>query len=150
VVDKTKVTDEGALLAAAKAQPDFGGVWFDDLADTEGGHQDLSKGVFTVSFTGDLDRHEIELRKVWGGPLCITQAPATKRALDAAVDQLLTDQQGGRFDGLDRLDVMGFVVNEMRGTVDLQVVWAPDGTEAQLSDHYKVPIHLAPALHPIA
>ena len=36
IVDPSKVADEHPLLAAARSQPDFGGLWFDDL----GAHQD--------------------------------------------------------------------------------------------------------------
>ena len=147
VVDPTKVTDESALLRAAKAQPDFGGVWFDDLGiETDGGYQDPSRGVFTVSFTGDLTRHEAELRKVWGGPLCVTLAPASKTELEAATAKVLADQNN---DALDGFEVTGFGVNDMYGSLDIRVLWAPAGTEEMLSERYGVPLHLAAALHPI-
>lgn len=147
VVDPSKITDEHALIAAAKAQPDFGGVWFDDLGiDSDGGYKDPSTGVFTISFTGDLGRHETELRRVWGGPLCVTLAPATKEALEAAADQMLADQQSDEFDGVE---VTGVGVNDMHGSLDVGVLWAPAGTEAALSERYGVPVHLGTALHPI-
>lgn len=145
--DPAKTDDEHALIAAAKAQPDFGGIWLDDLQPpSDDGYQDLSKVVFTVTFTGDLDRHRAELQAVWGGPLCVWRAELPKAELDAAVARIESDLQGGR---LGDLEVTSWGADEVRGRVHVEMSWAPDGAADQLSGRYGVPVKVTPALRPV-
>ena len=72
-----------AANAYAEGQTDLGGVWVDQSinpaskGDTTA-HAELmndpTKLVLNVSFTGDLDRHETDLRPIWGGSLCVSKA----------------------------------------------------------------------------
>ena len=38
--------------------------------------------ILNVSFTGEVKRHEQELRELWGGPLCVTQGGKTLKELE--------------------------------------------------------------------
>src|SRR5262245_41089006 len=70
------------VTRAARAQPDFAGVWLSYLEPM--GHnvaEDPGEFVLNVAFTGDLARHETELRSRWGGRLCVTRQQRTYREL---------------------------------------------------------------------
>jgi hypothetical protein len=66
----------------ARAQPDFAGVWLSYLEPM--GHnvaEDPGEFVLNVAFTGELARHEAQLRSRWGGRLCVTRQQRTYREL---------------------------------------------------------------------
>jgi hypothetical protein len=70
------------VTRAARAEPDFAGVWLSYLEPM--GHnvaEDPGEFVLNVAFTGELARHEAELRPRWGGRLCVTRQQRTYREL---------------------------------------------------------------------
>jgi hypothetical protein len=70
------------VTRAARAEPDFAGVWLSYLAPM--GHnvaEDPGEFVLNVAFTGDLERHQAQLRSLWGGRLCVTRQQRTYRDL---------------------------------------------------------------------
>ena len=76
-------TSRAELPALAEAEPDFAGFWVDQFPDQPPyGGNDPTRLVVNVRFTGDLERHERELRKVWGGALCVSQAERTQAELE--------------------------------------------------------------------
>jgi hypothetical protein len=95
VVDPATATLDAQTAANeyARAQPDLGGLWVDQsinpaLADgfdasDEGAANDPTLLVLNVAFTGDLARHERELRAIWGGPLCVSEAEHSQADLMA-------------------------------------------------------------------
>jgi hypothetical protein len=73
------------LTRAARAEPDFPGVWLSYLEPM--GHNvadNPGEFVVNVAFTGDLERHEAQLRPPWGGRLCVTRQQRTYRQLLAS------------------------------------------------------------------
>ncbi|SOC49724.1 hypothetical protein SAMN05660748_2456 [Blastococcus aggregatus] len=96
VVDERLLTTEAQSAATTYAdeQPDLGAVWLDqDAAWTGARPDDVDAGVLTFSFTGDLDRHEAELRQRYGGPICVVAAAHTAaklQELQAAVHDALS------------------------------------------------------------
>ncbi|WP_051516027.1 hypothetical protein [Candidatus Blastococcus massiliensis] len=94
-VDERLMSTEAwsAATTYADEQPDLGAIWLDqDAAWTGAGPDDVDAGVLTFSFTGDLDRHEAQLRQRYGGPICVVAAPQTAaklQMLQAAVRDAL-------------------------------------------------------------
>jgi hypothetical protein len=83
--DPAKATDD-AMQAAntiANADPDFAGLWIDQDPPPSGPSpmNDPTKLVLNVRFTKDLARHEAEIRRVWGGALCVSEARHTMTEL---------------------------------------------------------------------
>jgi hypothetical protein len=82
-----------AAIDYANRQPDLGTVWLDNqaqLADVLPGVSE--QAVLNVSFTGDVQRHEAELRARYGGPLCVVPAARSQaelHALQERVDEAL-------------------------------------------------------------
>jgi hypothetical protein len=64
---------------AAEAESDSTAVWIDYLEEPVGEETGPFIGVF--GFTGDLERHEAELRELWGGPICVFQQTIPFREL---------------------------------------------------------------------
>ncbi|MBB5787164.1 hypothetical protein [Jiangella mangrovi] len=97
VVDPATATNEDAesAHAYAESQPDWVGAWsepFDrsaeDPSSPEYGMVIFAKVVLNYRFTGDLERHEAALREIWGGALCVSEAPNTMDDLRAIQDEL--------------------------------------------------------------
>jgi hypothetical protein len=56
--------------AHARAQPDYVTSWVHHLHEEL---QEFGPVVLVVVFTGDAERHEAEIRRVWSGPLCVVE-----------------------------------------------------------------------------
>ena len=79
---RTSEADLRTAQRAAQAEPDFAGVWIDYLEEPNpDAPLDALQVILTAAFTGDLERHEAELRDVWGGPLCLVEHRRTYREL---------------------------------------------------------------------
>jgi hypothetical protein len=72
---KTTTADLIKVSEAAQKVPDFAGLWLTNLdpLPPNADHQDMKEVVVNVTFTGDLARRRAELRKLWGGVLCVAQ-----------------------------------------------------------------------------
>jgi hypothetical protein len=66
----------------ARAAPDFAGIWLSYLAPMGNDvAEHPGEFVLNVAFTGDVARHEAELRPHWGGRLCVTRQERPYRRL---------------------------------------------------------------------
>lgn len=130
VVDEATATDEGLEAAQqyAQAQPDAAGLWVDQSINPSSGElgmNDPTKLVLNVRFTGDLDRHEAELRQRFGGALCVSEAERTEAELRTIQDELYDD-----------LDAHFASVDIVRGVVEFGVVVADRELQAELDATY--------------
>ncbi len=100
VVDPT-LTSQSTLeqtLQIAQARSDFGGAWVDQSINpaTDGGGTPTPEGdlndpaqlVLNVAVTSDPQAVEAELRRTWGGPLCVSKVQHTERELQQIQSQL--------------------------------------------------------------
>ncbi|NND04618.1 MAG: hypothetical protein HKN91_17725 [Acidimicrobiia bacterium] len=100
---------------------DYGEAEWDTFA---GGWADGRHFVYTMAFTGDLDRHRAALAELYGGPLCVWQLDHTRHELEqalAAVDaaNVPIGQSGPT--------VLGMRIDEISNTVEV-VLWLGDET----------------------
>jgi hypothetical protein len=135
------------VTRAARAQPDFSGLWLSYLAPM--GHnvaEDPGEFVLNVAFTGDPARHEAQLRPRWGGRLCVTRQQRSYRELLRIQRQL----QGAAGKKLD-LRVLGTGIDEYANAVDLQVVVLEERARAALDARYGAgAVQATAALTPVA
>jgi hypothetical protein len=128
-VDRDKATDAAFNAAVEKANgdPDFGGLWIDEPAAAldPTPHNEPQRMVLNVTFTKDLDRHEAELREVWGGSLCVSLAKHTEAELRRIQDEL-TKEPGAVSSGADATT----------GTVNLGVLVALESRQRDLDARY--------------
>ncbi len=119
--------DKQAALGRARSQPDFAGAWvsYVDPAST--------KFVLTVAFTGDLDRHEQQLRERWGGRLCVTRKARAFRELSRVQREL---QPSGAATKELGLQVLWGWLDEYANAVNLMVVVGADRAQTALDQRY--------------
>jgi hypothetical protein len=125
VDNATDAAFEKARTVAA-ASPDFAGLWIDQdtSAGESGGVNDPTKFVLNVRFTRDLRTHEAELRRVWGGALCVSPARHTEAELRAIQDALTEP------------GVAASSVDTVGGRVNLTVWVAEADRQAELDRRY--------------
>jgi hypothetical protein len=101
----------------ARAQPDFTGLWLSYLAPMgDNVAEDPGEFVLNVAFTGDLVRHQAELRPRWGGRLCVARQQRSYRQLLRIQRELQGDV------GADLgLRVLGSGIRESANAVTLMV-----------------------------
>lgn len=135
VVDES-ATSEQAMQAAieyARSQPTVGGVWidqsinpvFDENPIDESRTNDPIRSILNVSFADDLEAHEAAIRQIWGGPLCVSEAPAT--AADLAEIRAQVEADVG--------DFLSSSINEVDGQVEIAVV-IDDGLQQRFDERY--------------
>ncbi|WP_146605104.1 hypothetical protein [Jiangella anatolica] len=150
VVDAATATQaaQDAALAHAAEQPDYAGAWIDQSINPASGQETPDEGamndptqlVLNVRFTGDLERHEAELRAIWGGALCVSAAEHTEQELLEIQEEVLAelgDQASGG--GTD----------VTTGTIVVDVI-VDDGLQERLDEQYgEGLIRVSAALRPV-
>jgi hypothetical protein len=146
-VDPEQASEQNRTEAMrlARGEPDFAGFWIDYLADSLN-EEDPGPYVLNVAFTGDIDRHEAELRAVWGGPLCVVQFERTYRVL-LSIQQELSDGAAAALG----LQLLWSDTSELTNQVEIGVVLSGAEEEAALEATYgKGTVHVLSALKPVA
>ena len=116
--------------AAAQAQPDFAGLWIHDPNPSGGERQDMNKIVLNVAFTGDLERHTRELRKHWGGALCVVQHARTEAEL------LKIQEAVQKTIGELGLEFLGSMTDIVTGVVRVDVVFVDATHQAKIDERH--------------
>ena len=93
--------------------------------------EDPGEFVLNVAFTGDLARHQAELRPRWGGRLCVTRQQRSYRQLLGIQPELQGDV------GADLgLRVLGTAIRDPANAVTLMVVVLEERARAALDARY--------------
>lgn len=144
-------TTESALQQVARAADrldGFADLWWDqsvnpayddpDSAEREYAMNDPAKLVVNVRVVGDAQAAEAELREVWGGALCVTEARRTREEL-RDIQQALADTPGLLFS------------EPGRDVVDIQVVHDDGSLQRRLDERYGAGVvRVRSALTPLA
>ena len=129
-VDPERTTEPafGAANAYVQAQPDAAGFWVDYISDGSSEMADAGNMIAVARFTDDLSRHERELREVWGGALCVTDAEHTTTELRAIMTELSAELgPSGR--------LLGVNDDEVANTVTVEVT-LDDGLQREMDRRY--------------
>lgn len=153
VVDEPTAPDEAmyAAIDYAAAQAEHAGTWVDQSINpalTEAGSDtvesaanDPTKLVLNFRFTADLDRHEQEIRAIWGGALCVSLAEHTEAALRTIQDELHAELPA----------VLSSGVDTVTGVVEIQVVLDNGDLQQQVDDRYGPgTVRISSALQPVS
>ncbi len=145
-VDLARATDADlrTVMHAAEGEPDSAGFWIDYV--DEPSERTPDGGIIAIAaFTGDLERHELDLRELWGGPLCVTQHERTQAELNRIQEEL--GGEVGESLGLQTTWSSGNVVDNL---VEVGVVVAGDEVVAAVEERYGAgAVLLVPALEPV-
>ncbi len=141
VVDAATATerDMQAAISYARARAEHAGVWLDSLSDVaEERPFDPTDVVLNARFTGDLESHEAQLRRLWGGPLCVTFADRPLDELNAVARRLHDD-----------LDAISSGADEITGVVTVTVPVADEQLRAEIRAEYGDFVEVEARLRPV-
>ena len=132
----------------AQRQPDVVTSWVTHIApdNLDGAVDEFDPVIFNAVFTGDLERHEAEIRKRWPGPLCVVEGEGpTKRELNrirTKAEAYLTDELG--------LHMLGSGTGGVEPVIEIGVVADPEGrAQAAVDARWPGVVRLFPALRPV-
>lgn len=132
VTDPDRASDEDVAAAQREVSrdKDFAGLWIDYYDEPPGGPTEEDPGdiILNVAFTGDLEKHERELRELWGGPLCMRQHAHSLRELQKVQNTF----PAAEFD----LDVLWSDIDVVEGFVEIGVVAITQQTLQRIEDRY--------------
>jgi hypothetical protein len=146
--DPGRATDQARSDAIERAhrEPDLAGVWIDDRSERTGELQDPTTIVLNISFTGDLQRHEADLKEIWGGALCVSNADRSLEEL-RSIQGELTGRVAKELD----VEMLSVGIDDGANVVDLKVVVVHADTQARLNERYGESVVLVRgALRPVS
>jgi hypothetical protein len=135
-----------AVSRLARSAPDFAGFWITYLSPMGNNvAEDPGDLALNAAFTGDLKRHEAELRKHWSGPLCVTRHARPYRDL-----QRIQGELGGAVGKSLGLEVLRTNVSEIDNVVELGVVVLDERARAAVEQRYGPgTVRIEAALQPV-
>lgn len=141
--------DASGANAYAQRQPDVVSSWvthFDSSNPDDTGLDEFDPVIFNAVFTGDVERHEAEIRKRWPGPLCIIEGEGpTKRELS----RIRTEAEA-YVNGELGLQMLGSSTGGVEQVIEIGVVADPEGAgQAALDARWPGLVRLFPALRPV-
>jgi hypothetical protein len=113
-----QATQEDARPAAAyaRSQPDYVTSWVTHL---EPAQAEFGPIIVNAVFTGDRERHEADMRKVWGGPLCVVERDVPtadelariRKEAEASLDDLGLQMLSSAGPGVEPIIEIGVVID---------------------------------------
>lgn len=145
VPDPKRATQEDVRGASAYAesQPDLVNSWVTHL---DPGLAEFGPVIFNAVFTGDIERHDVEIRKRWPGPLCVVEAEGpTRKELDrirAQAETYVTGDLG--------LQLLASSSGGTEPVIEIDVIADPEGSgQKALDARWPRLVRLFPALRPV-
>lgn len=130
--ERMSVEDTGRVSESLVDDPEHAALW----VDRTGGSV-----ILNAAFTGSLDRHEAEIRKLWGGPLCMIERGRSHKELAAIQRELSNDP---------RVEVLWSDIDQVKGQVLLSVVAMDDAMRVELEERYGAgAVKVMESLHPV-
>jgi hypothetical protein len=139
--------DLDRVARAARRQPDYAGTWLSYLAPMGNNvAEDPGRFVLNLTFTGDLARHDLELRALWGGRLCVARQQRTH----AELDRIQRELDGGAARELG-LRISNSGVSDTGNVVEIGVLVLDERSRAAVDARYGAGVvHATPQLTPVA
>lgn len=141
--------DASGANAYAQRQSDVVSSWvthFDPSNPDDTGLDEFDPVIFNAVFTGDVERHEAEIRNRWPGPLCMIEGEGpTKRELS----RIRTEAEA-YVNGELGLQMLGSSTGGVEPVIEIGVVADPKGAgQAALDARWPGLVRLFPALRPV-
>ena len=138
-VDHSLLTleDLTAFHTYVDAQPDRSASWNDSTTDPKFDPDDLGSYVYdpaaavtNIRFTQDSERHEAEIRAIWGGPICVMEGGLPGTEMLDRFQKIARDLEsvGGH--------PVGGSVDEVGGRFVFNVVLEDPEAQAELDQQY--------------
>jgi hypothetical protein len=115
-LDQATQEDARPAAAYARSQPDYVTSWVTHL---EPAQAEFGPVIVNAVFTGDRERHEVEMRKVWAGPLCVIERDVPteddlariRKEAEASLDDLGLSMLWSAGPGVEPIIEIGVVVD---------------------------------------
>ncbi len=134
-----------AIAESVRLEPDFGGVWLYDPVPPSEEPQDFTNVVLNVAFSGDLKRHEDEIRKTWGGALCVVRHEHTLADLERIRDEAVALAKNRN------LSLLSWGPDEFEERVKMTVVFASEDDQNAMDARFGTGlVVLTRAIKPVA
>lgn len=124
---EASASDREHTINKAEDEPDFVGAWIDYEGQPTEFHR--SQEILSLAFTGDLDEHDTDARKTWGGPLCIAQFEQTYARLREIQGEFTDPNDFG-------LDILSSDIDVTRNIVLIEVVVVAPATREKVDERY--------------
>ena len=146
VPDPKRASQEDAskTQVAIQEDPDFAAMWLDYYDRPPGPPTETTEGsiILNVAFTGDLERHEKQVRELWGGALCLSLHERTQRELSKVQREFPVEEFG--------LQTLWSNLDVVRGVVQIGAVWIDAETLQRIEERYGPGVvEIIPALRPV-
>ncbi len=128
---KTSEGDQINVMREARRSPDFSGLWIAYIGTPSEASESDNDYVLNVAFTGDLQRHEADIREIWGGALCVVVSERTLERL-----RLIQEELTGRVGQEMGLEVLYASSSENRNVVEIGVTVATEETLRAIEERY--------------
>ncbi|MBO1902646.1 hypothetical protein J4H92_11885 [Leucobacter weissii] len=144
--ERTTETTMDRVTSAARKLDGYAGLWLDqspnpsdgDPEQPEEAMNDPRLTIINVRVTGDPAAAEAELRKVWGGMLCVTKAEHTSAELSTILDEIMdlpeVNPQEGGIRGAHSMLHSG--VDEVTGVIELGVIYDDGSLQREFDERY--------------
>lgn len=141
--ERSSESDWERAIRMAEHEPDSAGAWIDQIGKvTEFSDNPV---VLNLAFTGDIDEHEVAIREVWGGALCIVEYEHTHDRL-SEIQRELSDDGPEDFG----LDLLYSDLDITRNVVLIGVVVIDPDTLEQIEERYgEGTVEVTPELEPV-
>ena len=115
-LDQATQNDDALAHAYARSQPDYVTSWVTHLDPAQ---LEFGPVIVNAVFTGDAERHESEITKVWGGPLCVIErdGPSARelagmrKEVEAGLDELGLRMLWSDASGVEPVIEIGVIVD---------------------------------------
>src|SRR5688500_15818775 len=77
--ERATEADRSVAIEYAESQPEHAATWVDYI-DEPSETTEPKDMILNVAFTDNAEQHEAEIRKLWGGPLCVIEKEGRTRA----------------------------------------------------------------------
>lgn len=140
--DPALATEEARMAAMelATADPAYAGGWIDQSYLPEGAPpeqaNDPTRYVLNLQFTSDIEAQESQVRRVWGGALCVTQAEPAHADLLRIREELIGTSGGTPAADDAEPDYWSTSVNELDNRVDVVAMIAWWEQQQALDERY--------------
>jgi hypothetical protein len=132
----------GRALAQVRREPDYAAGWVTQL-EPPGATEDTGPVVLNAAFTGDIERHKAELRKLWAGSLCVARYEHSLDELEhlrRSVDEELESRE---------IAMLYSDLDEIRGRLVYHVTYLTADDEDHLTTRFGKTLRITAALTPV-
>jgi hypothetical protein len=127
-------------VRGARPEPDAAGIWIDYIGNPSE-YTPPSETILTLAFTGNLDDHEREARRTWGGPLCLTQFEHSLDELNRIRRDFPAEKLG--------LEILSSGLPENRNVLEISVVILTEEARAEVERRYGDAVEIDAVMEPV-